>query len=168
MKENHYYEISEKYTYKEYPIRFIEKTENFFKVYFPLENVERNLNDNIQFRELTLTNTHLERIGYITESGKFEPVDGYYLFPQYAIGGKTLDNLSFLFFGYYLVKVEDSAQYWLDYKSLTEKYVKGQTELDNIKDVFPGIYNINSLIEKLNELGIPLENTDLIITGNKK
>jgi len=168
MKENYYYEITENRTYKEYPIKFLEKTKNFYKVFFPLENVERELNDNIQFRELTLTNTHLERIGYIKENGKFEPVDGYYLFPQYAIGGKTLDNLSFLFFGYYLVKAEDSSQYWLDYKTSTEKYVNGETELVTIKQKFPGIYNINSLIDKLKELNIPIKDTDSIITGSEK
>ena len=166
MKENYYYEVTDKKTFKEYPIRFLEKIENFYKVYFPIENTARNLNDNVQFRELTLTNIHLERIGFITENGKFEPVNGYYLFPQYAVGGKTLDNLSFLFFGYYLVKEENAAQYWLDYKTLTEKYINGEKNLEHIKKTFPGIYNINSLIEELNKLNISLKNTDSIVTGN--
>lgn len=165
MQKNNYYEITEKYTYKGIPVRFIEKEDNFYKVYFPQENVEKNLNDNILFRDLTLTNTHLERIGYMNANGKFLPVNGYYLFPQYAVGGKSNYDLSFLFFGYYLVKEEDAAQYWLDYKSVTEKYIKGDIELENIKDKFPGIYNINILNERLQSLEIPLDNIDFIASG---
>lgn len=163
MKKDYYYEVSEKATYRKCPIRFIGKTGDFYKVYFPLERVVQELKDNIQYRELVLTNTHLERMGYIAKNNQLAPVDDYFLIPQYAIG----QSLDISFLGYYLINEQEVKNYRSEYKSKMEKYIKGEIKLNVIKKKFPGIYNINDLIKRLKDLGIPLSNPELIISGDE-
>ena len=46
------------------------------------------------------------------------------------------------------------------------EHVELRTAIEMLKKTFPGIYNINSLIEELGKLNISLKNTDSIVTGN--
>lgn len=165
MIKNNYYEITDTH-FREYPIRFIEQEEYFYKVFFPAENIERKLNDNIKYRELTLTNIHLERMGFIDENNKFVPVKNHYIFPQHAIGGDSNYNLSFLFFGYTIIKVEDAEQYWLKYRKFAKDYLDQKISKYDINNEFASFYTVNNLFDRLEEVGILVENKDFIITGN--
>lgn len=164
MKKEYYYAITDT-NYTKHPIRYIEKEDHFFRVFFPNDSTEKKLKDNIHFQELHLTNNHLERMGFIDNNNKFIPIAGYYIFPQYAIGLESKFNLNSYFFGYSLISIDEADNYWLQYKDAAKDYFDGNITATDLQSKFSSFFTVNELFEKLEKLHFSIPNKDFVVAG---
>ena len=167
MKENNYYEISDQ-NFRQYPVKFISRDKYFNKLLFLNENEEKQINDNVVLNEIILTNLHLQRIGFIDKNDKYLSKNGYYIFPLYAIGGTSNQNLSLSFFGYIIKDEEKALEFFAEFNDYARDYFQGKITEKEMKGKFHSFSTVNQLIEELKKINIIFDDTDFILTGIQK
>ncbi len=165
-KIDNYYEIREK-DLNWAPIKLTEIGEHSNKIQV-LKNNEQIEVKNINFREISISKIHLERIGFANNS-----FNNIFVFPIYMIFGEELMNLTSAYFGHIIFHKDELVSVQNKFNSVRlEIYETYKTnpeiifDKENvIKDKFNSIFSVNQLFEKLEEYNIIIENKNEILIG---
>lgn len=165
-KIDNYYEIREK-DLNWAPIKLIEIGEHSNKIQV-LKNNEQIEVRNMNFREISISKIHLERIGFANNS-----FNNIFVFPIYMIFGEELMNLTSAYFGHIIFHKDELVSVQNKFNSVRleiyETYkINPEIIFDKenvIKDKFKSIFSVNQLFERLEEYNINIENKNEILIG---